>query len=432
MTTGTNPDVRAAVRRWAAGLLGVQESATSVEARRAYFRKVRECDFQPPRSLHHALRVLDGKPVPAKLAEEWLLEEEGQLRADVESFAVEFFTLPVAQRRQHWDALFSRCQSVSPLRARLQALKAGVEVEIQSLPLGQSFHGQLAKQLLQSFPLPSLAQATSRQAFLRKIEEPSAAVHRKPWEKAAHYVLAEWPALAALDQELVQHIAKLRRRLKRQSKMHARSQRARRTASAASGKSKPWWLLFWIALGALSGILRGMMESNNSSSWRPPAPSYSAPHDARSFPTLEQLKTRIALNDRVRARIALEDRVIRMATDPRNGAKSVQNLFDLPPIHELIDPSKFDVEIINARGPRVLQFTPRPGWTTGNGAQSNNGQPVLVGEASLSVMGVSEEQMSALLARAAGGKRTDSAPKAVPEGVSPKPLRSAPSDKTHP
>src|SRR5262249_25610102 len=159
-----------------------------------YFRKLRESDFLPPRSLRQALRILDGTPAPAEPDRQWLFEEEGRLRAEVTSFAEEFFTLPVTQRRQRWDALLSSCQRVPPLVARLQALKAGLNVENQSLPLDKSLHGQLAEHLLQSFPLPPLTRAASRQAFLCQIEAPSAASSHKLWEQAARYLRAEWPS----------------------------------------------------------------------------------------------------------------------------------------------------------------------------------------------------------------------------------------------
>ena len=205
-------------------MLGVPENAPSAEARRTYFKKVRENDFLAPRSLHHALRVLEGKKQPAESDEEWLLEEENRLRAEIDLFAAGFFSLPASQRLERWNALLSRCKIASPLTARLQTLKAGLEVEVKSLP---SFQGRLAEQLLQSFPLPPLAQTASRQAFLRQIEDASAFADRSSWEKAARYLRAEWPALADLDRESVQHIAKLRSRLKRKKTMHQRGQRQR-------------------------------------------------------------------------------------------------------------------------------------------------------------------------------------------------------------
>ena len=122
MTTGISPDVPPACR-WAAEMLGVPEDAAGAEARGAYFRKLRENDFASPGSLHHALRLLEGQKEPAELNEEWLLEEEGRLHAEIESFAEEFFNLTAKQRRERWEALLCRCESAPALAARLQNLK---------------------------------------------------------------------------------------------------------------------------------------------------------------------------------------------------------------------------------------------------------------------------------------------------------------------
>jgi hypothetical protein len=385
MTTGINPDVSPVARRWAAGLLEVPENASRVEVRRAYFRKLRESDFLPPRSLHHAFRILDGKSGPVELDEEWLLEEEGRLRAEVESFAAEFFTLPTTQRRERWEALLSRCETVSPLTARLQSVKAGLVVEVKSLP---SFHGLLAEQLLQSFPLAPLAQAASRQAFLREIEEPTASDHSS-WEKAARYLLAEWPALAALDQELVRHIAKLRRRVKRKRTMHQRSQQQHRPTVADGGKVNGLWVLL-IPFVSLGVIMLHLMSSPNSSPSVAPLPRYS----------------------------------------PETSLQSV--LSEHPPIGDLFDPAMYDVEIEGQTPSRILRFTPRPGLTIygPKGQQANNVQPEVYGETILRLMGVSKEQIEVLVARAAAKKRPDGEPKTPPEDIGPKPPESPQGDKT--
>jgi hypothetical protein len=389
MTTGTSPDAGAAARRWAAQCLGLSENASSAEARRAYLRKLRESDFLPPCSLHRALRILDGKRASVEPDEEWLLEEEGRLRAEVASFAEAFFTLSVSQRRQRWEALLSQCQHVLPLSARLQALKAGLEVENPGLPLDESLRGQLAEHLLQSFPLPPLAQAVCRQAFLRRIEDPAAAADRKAWEKAARYLRAEWPAFAALDGELVRHLAKLRRQLKRRSKMHRCSERNPQAASAGSGKGSSWgWLL--VLLGMLIGIFRGATTSSTSPSRRPPTPSFSNP--------LEDLRSK------------------------------------LPPIDELFDPSKYDVGILSPGGGRVLCFTPRPGSTvTGsNDRQADNGKTVLLGEATLRLLGASREQIDFLFSRAAEKKRLDNTPNPPPQEAGPTPPKRSQGDEARP
>jgi hypothetical protein len=421
MTTGTNPDVNPVARRWAARHLKVPENASRAETRRAYLKKLRDGDFLPPSAVRHAFRILDGKNGAAQGDEEWLVEEEGRLRAAVESFAAEFFTLSATERREHWQALLFRCETVPPLTARLRALEAGLDLETEGLPSGQSQQGLLAEQLLHSFPLAPMAQAASRQAFLREIEEPSAADHRL-WEKAAKYLLAEWPALAALDYELIQHVAKLRSRLKRKRTMHQRSQRQPPAPVAGGKKGNPWWLLL-IVFGMVSGLVRSLTTSNNSTPSVTPSPIYS----------------------------------------PESSLHSV--LSQQPLIDELFDPSKFDVEIegpipgftprIEGQAPsRILRFTPRPSSTiTGpNGPQANNGQPLYYGEAILRLRGVSQEQMNTLFVRAAttAKKRLDAVPKSPPqegkpimlpwpgvpktppEKVEPKPPKSPQGDGTRP
>jgi hypothetical protein len=67
MTTGTGPDTDSVARRHAAELLGVAPNASPAEARRAYYRKVRESDFLPPPFLQRALRVFDPKPGRAEV-----------------------------------------------------------------------------------------------------------------------------------------------------------------------------------------------------------------------------------------------------------------------------------------------------------------------------------------------------------------------------
>jgi hypothetical protein len=387
MTTGINPDVSPVARRWAAELLGVPENAPGEEFRRAYFRKLRESNFQALRSLQHALCLLDGKETPGELDEEWLSEEEGRLRVEIEAFAGKFFAFPAAQRRQRWEALFSQCETAAPLAARLQSLKAGLGIEIKSL---SSFQGRLAEQLLESFPLLAVAQAASRQNFLRQIEEPSAAADRPAWEKAARYLRAEWPALAALDRELVQHVGKLRSRLNQRNELHQRSRRTPRPAVPTAGRRKsPWWVLF-IAVSLGSGIIRALTSSNHSA---PPVPSYSVPQgDPGLLPGFQSKP---------------------IVTDPKSGAVSLQPApHHQPTIPELLDPAKFDVELTGDGV--ILRFTPRPSSTASGSksSQATHNQPLVYGKAYLTLMGVSSEQMKVLLSRAA--KRPNDAAKPPP------------------
>jgi hypothetical protein len=388
----------------------VPEDASPAEARRAYLGKLRESAFLPPRSWQQAVRVLDGKPAPAEPDEEWLAEEEARLRAEVDSFAEEFFTLPVDQRRERWEGLLSRCQNLPPLVVRLQALKAGLVVEKEGLPEDGSPTGLLADHLLQSFPLPPLSRAASRQEFLRRLEE-SSADSRKLWEKAARYLRAEWPAVAALDEELVRYVAQLSSRLKWRRKMHRRSE-GNRQAGTAAGSQKPsrWWIVVGMVVAA---ILRGVSSSDKPSPNPAPWPLYSGPKDGAGLKGLEHLRGRIA-------------------THPTIPVPSRKFFPDLPPVQELLDPSKYDLEVQDAGGSRTLRFTPRPTTGGSKGPQANNGRPVFLGEATLRLLGVPKEQIDAACSRAAGRKAPDD--KAAPprEEPNPKGPKLAPGDKARP
>jgi hypothetical protein len=392
MTTGTNPDVSPARRRWAAAVLGVSEDASRTEARRAYLRKLPDSDFLPPRCCQEALRVLAGRPAAAESDEEWLVEEESRLGAEVASFAAEFFNLPVPQRRQRWEALLSGCRDVPPLVARLQALKAGLEVENRVLPADPPLLGRLAGHLLEAFPLPPLARAASRQEFLRWLEGSPAESH-KLWEKAVRYLRAEWSALAALDDELVRHVAELRSRRNRRRKLHCRSQQQLLETATPGSNRTPWKAITIVALIVVivPALLSALQVLDNSPSPPAPSPGYSRPREDVGPKDLENLRLRIV-------------------TDPKTGQTSIHSV--PPPLHELFDPSKYDVEIINPEvGGRVLRCTPRLGSATTGPA----GQPVLVGEATLRLLGASREQIDALCSRAVAPKPRDGTPNSPAE-----------------
>jgi hypothetical protein len=379
VTTGTSLDDG---RRWAAELLDVAEVAPRAEVRRAYLERLRDYDFQPPRSLRDALRVLEGRCVPG-IDEDRLREEEARLRAEVESFAEEFFDLSVGERRLRWDALSSACRGVPPLAARLRALRAGLGVETAGFPSDESFAGLLAEQLLRAFALPPLAQAASRQAFLRQIEEPAAEAERPSWEKAARRLRADRPALASLDDEFVRHVVELRGRLARRAKLRRAGRQRREAAPAGGGQGIPWWA-FALCFSVIGALVRGFTKSDQSTS----------PTTPIGYPKL-------------------------VLPDFGRGPDRGPNLA----ISELCDPSKFDVEVIGTREGRTFRFTPRPGSAHAGGG------PQFWGEAAMRLLGVPPAQVNRLISRAEAAKRLGDAPKTPPERVGPQP---PPAEKTRP
>lgn len=406
MTTGTNPDPATLLRRRAAEVLEVSEDATAAEARRAFFRHYREQDFAPPSALRHACGVLTGQPIPAAVEAEWRREDEDGLRDEVEAFAAAFFTFAVAQRRERWEALLARCTDTPPLAARLQALQVGLDLDVERLPLGQPFHGELARQVLDTFALPALAQAAARQAFLRRIADPAAAASQRAWEKAARYLLAEWPALAGLDTELLQQVARLRARLKHLGKRA--SQRHGQGAIAPKAEPAPWTTLinvgFVILIGLVAAAIRSSGILDTPSAPKRPSSVSSPPFNVNQVSVFEQLKTRAL-------------------TDPNPGSRwPLSGIEGMPSMADLLDPLKYDVQVHGAGGARIVCFTPRPDVTLAGPylPDTTGGPPLRCGEATLRLMGMSQEQLDLLAVRAAAEERRT---RPLKSSTAEKPLR---------
>jgi hypothetical protein len=368
----------------------------------------------PLPSLRRALRVLDPSQRPGGADGDWLLAEEVRLREEVDSFAADFFDLPVAERGRQWESLVSECRDFPPLAGRLRALKAGLEVEPPSLPPDQLGGGapgplaELADQLVQSFPLPPVAKAASRQAFHRRTETDTSDSAEASWEQAARYLLAEWPALAALDRELVEEVANLRNRLKQRAESRLRHLPKPANAPAPNGKGSSWGV--YAVLVVVFAIARTGMNSNDSSSSRTPAPVYRPPPPPLS-PELEDLLRRAR------------------APQPVEGPAQFPT-DELPPIRELLNSSEYDVEVIKAGGARMLCFTPRSGSKEGGlrFGPANSGQPIVYGEATLRLRGFSRNEVNALFSQAErkqryelipprGGKDSRRAPRGTPGGT---------------
>jgi hypothetical protein len=80
---------------------------------------------------------------------------------------------------------------------------------------------------------------------------------------------------------------------------------------------------------------------------------------------------------------------------------------ELPPLRELVDPAKFDVEFAHRAGAEFLRFTPRPGAaiTWPDGPRPDGGGPLVVAETTLQRLGATREQLVALRERAQARQR---------------------------
>jgi hypothetical protein len=197
MTTGRNaaaPDLK----RWAADQLGLEPEAPPAEAGAALLRRLPAVGFVPPPAWQEALHLLrDGTP-PGGLA---LLGVEDRLRREVDDFAVEFFTLPVAERRQCWQGLAARCAFSPPLTARLRALEPGLRADAGKPIDGNPRLVRLAGQVRELFVLGPAARAVQRQALLRDLDGDLA-----EWVAVAGELRTRHGAVADLEPELIAQI----------------------------------------------------------------------------------------------------------------------------------------------------------------------------------------------------------------------------------
>jgi hypothetical protein len=189
--SAASPDATA----WAAREVGLRTGATPDEARAAFLRELRDNGFVPPPTRQRAWQQLCGLLGSAPPAA--LFAEEARLRNDIDEFAASFFATPITARHERWQELSQRCASSPPLVARLQALRPGLDVEVDPNSLGNPRLQQLASHVAGLFVLPPAARAAQRQAVLR-----AAQMDILGWEAAAVQLHATLPALVALEPTL--------------------------------------------------------------------------------------------------------------------------------------------------------------------------------------------------------------------------------------
>ena len=231
MTTGTSRDDR----RRAAELLDVAEDAPREEVRRAYLERLRDHDFQPPRSLRHALRVLEGRGRSGDRRGSGLRRGGAPARR---GRIVWRGVLRTPSRRA--PPALGRAVLRVPGRAAARGPAAGAPggagCRDRRPPAGRGVLRPAspsrcsATSRCRRLPRPLPARRSSFASRSRP-PRPSARPGRRPPDASR----ADWPAVAALDEEFVRHVAELRRRLGR------RAGRPRReVASAVEGESDSW------------------------------------------------------------------------------------------------------------------------------------------------------------------------------------------------
>lgn len=148
MATGDGPPSR--LRDAADRMLGLDPGAPEA-SRVAVLRRLRDADFLPDPDTHVAVTARSGHGVPAPRVE----AAEGEwLRAEVESFAADFFDHPVNDRYAHWRALMRVSERHDGVKDRLDELAPGLGIDFDRFATPSGAVGRLADDVRALFVLP--------------------------------------------------------------------------------------------------------------------------------------------------------------------------------------------------------------------------------------------------------------------------------------
>ena len=153
MADGKNDQPR--LLRVAAAWLGLEPQVTPDSARATVLRKLRDDDYVPSPAIHEAILVVLGQwPGGISLLADELDEEAEQILVEINEFARVFFTIPLLERVERWQALRDACEGYDPPLARLRDLEPGLRLDRTAIIPGSPVVGRLIDDILSLFVLP--------------------------------------------------------------------------------------------------------------------------------------------------------------------------------------------------------------------------------------------------------------------------------------
>jgi hypothetical protein len=204
MTAAPRDTLGQDLRAWAADELQVEPTASPEAVRAAYYRQVQRDNGAVNLPAREALLILISRNGAARptLA---LEDVEDDLLGELDEFAGRFFSLPVAERTARWQNLMARGQWFVRAGARLDALRAGLDVVVPEFG-GDSPLGPLAALVCELFVLRPQDRAARRDQFAAEMEECQGDRWQKEnWSSAALTLRNDHPAIANLDPLLISH-----------------------------------------------------------------------------------------------------------------------------------------------------------------------------------------------------------------------------------
>jgi hypothetical protein len=266
---------------WASQQLGIPVEASVREARAALLRNLASNHFVPPPSVQESYEFWT-RPTPDKvlpsLTEQAFYDEELRLRNLVEEFARGFFQMAPGKRKKRFQALLEQCRWSVALKARLEGLAPGLELERGSWESETPQKQDLVEALCQLFVLTPRERAQRRYQIVR-----DHARERKGWEIAARHLQKENPELASLEPFLVDEVAWGKTRRVKKPRLPKPVSTVLTTQTADGGSKWPFWVIFFVVIS-----LARIFTLNSSTPPPPKVPPFNPNFPANKI--MEDLK----------------------------------------------------------------------------------------------------------------------------------------------
>lgn len=266
--------------QWARWVFQLPADLPAEEVRGEVLRRLAARGFAPPPVWRDAMALFDPPlerlPADGRPPLEYQRAYERWLRKAMEAFAGDFFDLPPARRQAVWIEFSEASAPYPQLRARLEQLRPGLELDLAGLRESDPRVRKLANWIAGLFTSRPLTAATMRRRFLRSTEADIAG-----WQRAARRLRRRHPKIAALAPGVVEQLADAKQRLARlrSGKRPAQPMVAQKRSQGGSG-----WAIALVVFAALT-IGRVFSNLEPPKSPRPPIPRYTIPEPpAISFP----------------------------------------------------------------------------------------------------------------------------------------------------
>src|SRR5205085_6439135 len=243
-------------KSWAAEVIGVSADAAERDVRRAVFAKLPEKKFWPDWQLMQAATVLLSPPAPLEPGKLVVFDQayEESLCKQIEEFAAECFSLPVATRQARYRELQRRTAKLPPLRFRLTQLEPALNVLLPS----ESADADVKNCLRWCGELAVLSpreRGIRRRAVLKlAAEDPSR------WPRKAKELQKSFPMVAELAPDLVTALSQLPQAERRRLNHRRTFQKA-----GAQSQTRSQGAVVVIVVLMLSGLLRGLASQDRNS-----------------------------------------------------------------------------------------------------------------------------------------------------------------------